>query len=85
MRAVKIQDQPAHLICQILKIQINPPIWSVKSYLNTLCILRIQVNMKLLIRMHGYKGNNLRHQYGDMHITATASFVRIYAKIMKGA
>ena len=31
------------------------------------------------------RGNNLCHQYGDMHIAATASVVRIYAKIMKSA
>ena len=27
--------------------------------------------------------NNLRHEPGDMHITATVTFVRIYDKIMK--
>ena len=31
------------------------------------------------------KGNNLRHQYGDMHIAATVTYVRICDKIMKSA
>ena len=31
------------------------------------------------------KGNNIRHQHGGVHISATVSLVQIYAKVTKSA
>ena len=40
---------------------------------------------KLISQIQYTRSNNFSHQYGDMHIAASVSFVQIYGKIMKSA
>ena len=76
--------------------RLSPSVLTLNSYLSTQFKIKAfgqkrgsQVddtlgdNQNNVIMMISVSGNNLPHQHGDMHITATVSLVQIYGTVKK--